>query len=134
METMSALEELDRRFGIPRVARICEGERGLPRIRITGLGAEGEMYLHGAQVTSWRPAGSDEVLFLSTKSRWQEGQAIRGGIPICFPWFRAKADDPKAPAHGFARTKGWQLESIVQGGREVQISMLLESDKQTRRW
>jgi glucose-6-phosphate 1-epimerase len=134
METMPVVEELNHRFGIPGVAKIDEGNGGLPRIQIAGSGAEGEMYLHGAQVTSWKPPGNDEVLFLSTKSRWQEGQAIRGGIPICFPWFRAKPDDPKAPAHGFARTKGWQLESIVQGGREVQISMFLESDEQTRRW
>jgi len=134
MQTMSAVEELERRFGIPGVARICEGNGGLPRIQITGAHAQGEIYLHGAQVTSWKPAGNDEVLFLSTKSRWQEGQAIRGGIPICFPWFRAKADDPKAPAHGFARTKGWQLESIVQGGPEVLVSMSVESDAQTRRW
>ena len=134
METMSAVEELDRRYGIPGVAKICNGHGGLPKIQITGPRAEGEMYLHGAQVTSWKPAGNDEVLFVSTKSRWQEGQAIRGGIPICFPWFRAKADDPKAPAHGFVRTKAWQLESIVQDKRGVLVSMSVESDEQTRRW
>jgi glucose-6-phosphate 1-epimerase len=131
---MSAVEELDRRFRIPGVARICEGNGGLPRIQITGSRAEGEMYLHGAQVTSWKPSGNDEVLFLSTKSRWQEGQAIRGGIPICFPWFRAKADDPKAPAHGFVRIKSWRLESIVEDQPGVCVSMSIGSDEQTRRW
>jgi glucose-6-phosphate 1-epimerase len=134
MESMSALEALDRRCGIPGVARICKGNGGLPRIQITGSRAEGEMYLHGAQVTSWKPSGNDEVLFLSTKSAWQEGQAIRGGIPICFPWFRAKADDPKAPAHGFVRTKTWQLESIVEEEPGVRVSMSTESDEQTRNW
>jgi glucose-6-phosphate 1-epimerase len=134
MKTMSAVEELDRRFGIPGVARICEGNGGLPRIQITGSRAEGEMYLHGAHVTSWKPVGNDEVLFLSTKSRWQEGHAIRGGIPICFPWFRTKADDPKAPAHGFVRTRTWQLESIVEDNSGVCVSMSIESDEQTRRW
>ena len=134
METMPAVEELDRLFGIPEVAKISEGNGGLPRIRITGSRVEGEMYLHGAQVTSWKPAGSDEVLFLSTKSRWQEGRAIRGGIPICFPWFRAKADDPKAPAHGFVRTRNWRLESIVEEDAGVAISMSTESDNQTRHW
>jgi glucose-6-phosphate 1-epimerase len=134
METMSAVEELERRFGIPGVARICEGNGGLPRIQITGSRAEGEMYLHGAQVTSWKPAGTDEVLFLSTKSRWQEGQAIRGGIPICFPWFRAKADDPKAPAHGFVRIRSWQLESIVEDEPGVVVSMSTASDEERRRW
>jgi len=134
METMTSAEELNRRFGIPEVAKVCEGNGGLARVCISSSQGEGEIYLHGAQVTSWKPVGNDEVLFLSTQSRWQEGQAIRGGIPICFPWFRAKADDPKAPAHGFARTKGWQLASIVQGGREVLLSMSLESDAQTQRW
>lgn len=134
MEAWSVMDELNRRFGVPGVARICEGNGGLSKIQITGSRAEGEMYLHGAQVTSWKPRGNDEVLFLSTKSRWQEGQAIRGGIPICFPWFRAKADDPKAPAHGFARTRSWKLESIAQDERGVQVSMSLESDEQTRRW
>lgn len=128
------MEELDGRFGIPGVAKICDGNGGLPRIQITVSRAEGEMYLHGAHVTSWKPAGHDEVLFLSTKSRWQEGQAIRGGIPICFPWFRGKVDDPKAPAHGFVRTRSWQLESIVEDTRGVCVSMSIESDEQTRHW
>jgi glucose-6-phosphate 1-epimerase len=134
LETMSAAEELDRHFGIPGVARICAGNGGLPRIQISGSQAAGEMYQHGAQVTSWKPAGSDEVVFLSTQSGLQEGQAIRGGIPICFPWFRAKADDPKAPAHGFARTKSWELESIVEDKSGVRVTMFTESDAQTRRW
>jgi len=85
-------------------------------------------------VTSWRPAGSEEVLFLGTKSRWEEGQAIRGGIPICFPWFRGKADDPHAPAHGFVRTRSWQLYSIVENKAGVAVTMFIESDEQTRRW
>jgi glucose-6-phosphate 1-epimerase len=134
MKTTSAVEELDLRFGVPNVARITEGNGGLPRIQITDPHAEAEMYVHGAQVTSWKPTGHDEILFLSTKSHWQEGQAIRGGIPICFPWFRAKADDPKAPAHGFVRTKSWRLESISQEKSGVFVSMSTESDEQTRRW
>jgi glucose-6-phosphate 1-epimerase len=134
MKTISVVEELDRTFGIPGVARVCEGNDGLLRVQIHGSQVEGEIYLHGAQVTSWKPAGSDEVLFISTRSRWQEGHAIRGGIPICFPWFRAKADDPKAPAHGLVRTKSWQLESIVEGESGIAVSMSTESDEQTRRW
>ena len=134
METLSAVEELDRHFRIPGLARISNGNGGLPKLQITGSHSEGEMYLHGAQVTSWKPAGYDEVLFLSTSSAWQEGQAIRGGIPICFPWFRTKADDPKAPAHGFVRTKSWHLESIIEDKSGVCVSMSTESDEQTRRW
>jgi glucose-6-phosphate 1-epimerase len=134
MEANSTIAELDRRFGIPGLARVCAGNGAMPRVQITSLLSEGEMYLHGAQVTSWKPAGADEVLFVSAKSRWEEGQAIRGGIPICFPWFRAKVNDPQAPAHGFVRTKTWQLESIVETGSGVAISMFTESDEHSRRW
>jgi glucose-6-phosphate 1-epimerase len=133
MNATSSLEELERQFGIPGVARLCGGNGGLTRVQITGASAAGEMYLHGAHVTSWKPAGDDEVLFVSSKSRWQGGHAIRGGIPICFPWFRAKADDPQAPPHGFARTRAWQLESIVEDEGALAVTMFTESDEQTRR-
>lgn len=125
--------ELGRQLGIPDVARVSEGNGGLARVQITGAFGEGEMYLHGAQVTSWKPAG-DEVLFISTKAHWEKGQAIRGGIPICFPWFRGKLDDPHAPAHGFVRTKIWQLESIIQNENGVSVTMLTQSDEHTRKW
>lgn len=125
--------ELDRHLGIPDVARVSEGNGGLARVQITGAFGEGEMYLHGAHVTSWKPA-ADEVLFISTKAHWEEGQAIRGGIPICFPWFRGKLDDPHAPAHGFVRTKMWQLESIIQNENGISVTMLTQSDEHTRKW
>src|SRR5271163_196084 len=71
---------------------------------------------------------------MSSRARWEEGQAIRGGIPICFPWFRAKADDPKAPAHGFARTRSWQLESVYQESGSVVVTLSTESDDESRKW
>jgi glucose-6-phosphate 1-epimerase len=134
MNTIFVAEELDCQFGIPAVAKVCEGKGKLTRVLISGRSGHGEIYLHGAQVTSWKPASNDEVLFLSTESRWEEGQAIRGGIPICFPWFRAKIDDLHAPAHGLVRTKTWQLESIVESEAGVAVSMFTESSEQTRRW
>ena len=134
MNGVSMVSELDHQLGIPGVARVSEGNGGLARVQITGALAEGEMYLHGAHVTSWKPAGSEEVLFISTKSRWEEGRAIRGGIPICFPWFRGKVDDPHAPAHGFVRTKMWRLESIIQNENGVAVTMFTQSDEYTRKW
>jgi glucose-6-phosphate 1-epimerase len=134
MTAVLDITELDRRFGIPDVARVSEGHGGLTRVEIASPVAHGEIYVHGAHVTSWHPAGSDEVLFLSSKSRWEEGQAIRGGIPVCFPWFRGKADDPNAPAHGFVRTRSWHLYSIVENSAGVAVTMFIESDDQTQRW
>src|SRR5262249_28059625 len=66
--------------------------------------------------------------------QWEQGRAIRGGVPICFPWFGGKADDSKAPAHGFARTTAWQLESIAQNGDAVTVSLFTESNEDTKRW
>jgi glucose-6-phosphate 1-epimerase len=128
------IAELGRRFDIPGVAHVVEGNGGLPKVRITSPEAAGDMYLHGAHITSWKPAHSGEVLFLSSQARWEEGHAIRGGVPVCFPWFGPKADDPKAPAHGFVRTKAWQLESLAQAGGAVTISMFTENDDNTKGW
>ena len=119
---------------IPGIAQIVPGNNDLPKIQITHPAASAEIYLHGAQITSWRPAGSEEAIFLSQHSRWEEGKAIRGGIPICFPWFRGKSDNPKAPAHGVVRTKAWQLESLVQKENAVMVTLTTQSDEQTKQW
>lgn len=129
-----AIAEADRRFEIPGIAQFVEGNGGLPKVRITSPEAAGEMYLHGAHVTSWKPEGKEEVLFLSSRSKFENGKAIRGGVPICFPWFGGKADDPKAPAHGFVRAKAWRLESIAQVGGAVTVSMFNESNQDTKMW
>jgi len=123
-----------RQLEMPAASAVVEGNGGLQKVCIASPQVDGEIYLHGAHITSWKPAGRDEVLFLSSQSRWDEGHAIRGGIPICFPWFGGKADDPKAPAHGFVRTKSWQLESIAQTGDGITVGMFIESDEETKRW
>ncbi len=131
---LAVLAELDRRFGIPGIVHVVAGAGGLAKVCITSPVAVGDMYLHGAHVTSWKPRGADEVFFVSAQSRWEDGRAIRGGVPVCFPWFADKADDRKAPAHGFVRTKAWQLESIVEANGAVTVSMFTDSNAETKRW
>lgn len=126
--------ELNRRFGIPDAATVVEGKGGLPKVRIATIAASGEMYLHGAHVTSWKPEGANEVLYVSPRSLWQDGAAIRGGVPVCFPWFGNKSDDPSAPAHGFVRTKSWHLDSIEKNGDEVSVTMFTDNSKSTQKW
>jgi glucose-6-phosphate 1-epimerase len=135
MADLARTDALNRRFGISGLAQVISGNGGLPKLQVTVKPASAEIYLHGAQVTSWQPAGAEEVIFLSEHSHWEEGRAIRGGIPVCFPWFRAKADDPKAPAHGFVRTREWQLDSVSseQDG-SVMAAFSTESDDSTRQW
>ena len=133
-QTGFTIEELNARLGIAGRAQVLAGEAGIPKVHVTAPQCNGEMHLHGAQVTSWKPAGAEEAIFLSRQARWEEGKAIRGGIPICFPWFRAKADDSHAPAHGVVRTKIWTLESIEQNADGITVSMSTQSDPDTRRW
>ena len=87
---------------------ITPGKGNLPRIVLTATdGASAEVYLHGAHVTSWRPAGlPDDRLYLSARSTFGAGAAIRGGIPVSFPQF---ADQGPLPNHGFARLLAWTL-------------------------
>ncbi|MBS1850603.1 MAG: D-hexose-6-phosphate mutarotase [Acidobacteria bacterium] len=132
MTTLAA--QLDGQYGIPGLAQIAEGHGGLPCVRVSGAWGTGEVYLYGAHVTSWKPKGFEDALFLSSRAHWQEGQAIRGGVPICFPWFRNKADDAKAPAHGFVRTRLWQLASIAERDGGTVVTLFTQSDEHTRRW
>lgn len=126
---------MNSRFLIPGKAQLLSGNGGLELVQIETGSAKAEIYLHGAQITSWQPAGIEEVLFLSDKSSWQEGKAIRGGIPVCFPWFRAKPDDSQAPSHGFVRTKEWQLESISAAANDAVCARFSTgSDFASRKW
>ena len=105
------------------------GQGGLPRLQIKH--AMAEVYVHGAHVTHFQPRGAAQpVLWMSKSSVFKPDKAIRGGVPICFPWFGPKADDPNAPAHGFARTREWALESMQPNVMTFQ----LKSDDATKRW
>jgi len=130
----ASITELESRFRIPGIAQVLPGQGSWPKVQVTAPAASGEIYLHGAHVTSWKPAGFDEVLFMSPNTMWQEGKAIRGGIPICYPWFGDKAGDPRAPAHGFVRARTWQLDAVEQHGDAVSVTMSTESDDGTRQW
>lgn len=124
---------LDQRFSIPGKAAITEGNGELPTVRIDTDQCTGEVYLLGGQVTRWKPTGAHEVLWLSQHSLFTIGKAIRGGVPVCFPWFGAKADDPKAPSHGFVRNREWQLESVEAGAGGVTTSLATRSDAETKK-
>ena len=104
------LIELNRLFAIPGLA-FEQGNGGLLRAVVNTLACRGELVLQGAHVTSWIPAGQQPVLWLSHKSNFEKGKPIRGGVPICFPWFGPKANDSSAPAHGYARLVEWQVVS-----------------------
>jgi len=128
------VDELNERFAIPDTVQFEAGAGGLPRAVITAAAAAGHVYLHGAHVTHHRAAGQQPLLFLSSRSPFAEGRAIRGGVPVIFPWFGSRAGDPGAPDHGFARTAEWTLESVEWcGDGSVAVVLGLAPDGGTRR-
>lgn len=130
---MNSLDMLQSRFPIPGALRWETGAGGLTRAVVTTPHAAAHVYLHGAHVTHYQPQGQNPLLFLSGQSLFQSGKPIRGGVPICFPWFGPKADDAAAAAHGFARLKEWTVESSAQADDgSVQLVLSLVSDDSTR--
>jgi glucose-6-phosphate 1-epimerase len=109
-------EELTAEFGIAGVLDFVETEHGLVKAAILLDDVTAELYLQGAQVTAWQPLDERPVLFTSPKSAFAPGKAIRGGIPIVFPWFGANRHTPTAPPHGFARTVTWHLNGVEAAG------------------
>lgn len=108
------------------------GSAGLPKLALAAAdGARAEVYLHGAHVTSWIPAGDrTDRLFLSARSRFGPGEAIRGGIPVCFPQFAAQGP---LPNHGFARVSAWALVRAGQTGAGAAQAVLRLGDSTATR-
>ncbi|MEM1211860.1 MAG: D-hexose-6-phosphate mutarotase [Planctomycetota bacterium] len=92
----------------PRVS-LTDAPTGQPRLHLSTPRYSAELHLHGAHLTAWKPAGQPPVLWLSDQAVFAAGKAIRGGVPLCFPWFAAHPNDPNAPAHGTARITPWTL-------------------------
>ena len=100
--------ELNQNFGLEGALRF-EEHGDLTRIQVTLPSCTATAYLQGAHLTAWQPAGESPVLFLSEHSVFTPGKAIRGGVPICFPWFGPRSDGGPGPSHGFARISPWEL-------------------------
>jgi len=121
------------KFDIPNALRFEETSGGLVRAVISTPAAEAHVYLQGAHVTHWTPRGQRPVLFVSPRSLFTPGKAIRGGVPIIFPWFGARGDGSPSPAHGFARNMGWAIEGTkLHNGGNVEITFSLAPNDATR--
>jgi D-hexose-6-phosphate mutarotase len=118
---------------LPDSVRMEKGQGGLRRLVIRTTQAEAEIYLHGAHVTHFQPRGQKPFLFMSAKSWFEPGKPLRGGAPICFPWFGARQDGQPGSPHGFARLVEWELVSAEQTSDGVlEIHLRLVSNEATR--
>ncbi len=107
---MKDIQQLNRTFAIPKQLEIVAGPNGWPMIKIGNHSASALISLYGAQIVSFQPHDQvEDLLFLSKKSSYTEGQAIRGGIPVCWPWFGPDPKGLQRANHGFVRQHFWQL-------------------------
>lgn len=103
-----------------------QGQGGLPALSVETPRCTGEVYFHGAHVTAWRPTGQEPVIWMSEASAFAAGEPIRGGIPVCAPWFGAGRDGDKAPAHGWFRLADWQLTGAEDVDGRVRLTFHLD--------
>jgi glucose-6-phosphate 1-epimerase len=104
---MTNLNALNSRCAIPAELTFKEGPGGLTVADISNPHGRASIALQGAQVLSWAPHGEAAVVWLSKAARFAPGTSLRGGIPVCWPWFGPHPTELSFPNHGFARTAPW---------------------------
>ncbi len=100
----------------------------LPVLVITHPKVSAAITLQGAHLLAYQPAGEEPVLWMSSESAFKTGVAIRGGVPICWPWFGPAGK----PSHGFARNLPWELTSHHEDENGVELVLTLKDSAETR--
>jgi D-hexose-6-phosphate mutarotase len=125
---------LQKQFGAAGRIGFRAGAGGLPVAVLAGTHGACEVSLYGGQVLRYKPLGHAPVLFVSRQARFEPGQAIRGGIPVCWPWFGAHPSQAQMPAHGFARLLGWSVLAVEYSAQETELKLGLHDSAATRVW
>jgi len=128
------LENLNKLYtGIGKV-QFKNGKGELLAVEIANQFAFAEISPYGAHILSFIPSNEKDILWLSEKSFFTEGKPIRGGIPLCFPWFGPNPSDNALPPHGFARLIYWSVEDISDlPDNSTRLILKCESNDFTRK-
>ena len=100
----------------------------LPLIVVDHPRVRAAVALQGAHLVAWQPAGEEPVIWLSDATAFEQGVAIRGGVPICWPWFGPAGK----PAHGFARTSTFELDAHSEDEQGAELAFRLRGDERTK--
>ncbi len=103
---------------------IEQSNTGLEFIKVAGSKCDAKIFLQGGQITEFIPKNKKPLIWVSKNETYQEGASIRGGIPICWPWFGTHKNDGW-PAHGIARTSLWQADEVHESDEQITISLKL---------
>ncbi len=128
-----SLDDLNKQHGIDNRLRFTRAGSGPTRAEITTSEGSAQIVLEGGQLLSWTPIGQAPVVWLSPQAVYKPGKSLRGGAPICWPWFGPHPDNAALPGHGFARNKPWQvLESERLEDGAIRLHLALIQDDGTR--
>lgn len=130
------IDQLNVAYGIAGQLKFVSGQGGLPLISIQNQNASALISLHGGQVLSYKPNDANaDLLFLSKKSCYADGKAIRGGIPVCWPWFGPDPKGLQRPNHGFVRNHPWSVLTTTGSETETRVRLqFLEHYKKEKTW
>lgn len=103
---------------------IEQTDSGLEYINVASEFCRAKIFLQGAQLTEFTPSGKKPLIWVSSEEDYQEGKGIRGGIPICWPWFGVNPN-PEWPIHGVARTSLWRADEVAEQDDEIKVSLTL---------
>ena len=130
------IEQLNKDYGIADKVKFVEGKGGFPIIEVSNEQAFAKISLYGGQVLSFKPVGQTEVMFLSSQAYYQSGKAIKGGSPVCWPWFGPDPEGKGRASHGLARNRMWQMRDVVstQDGATKVTMGFVDTDETKKIW
>lgn len=122
---MNTIEELNAKYSIPGKVEFISGKGGFVNAVVRNGISECVVCLYGGHVMSFKPDGKRDLLWMSKFSYFEEGKPIRGGIPVCWPWFGAHPSGSEMPSHGFARISQWKVKSVTEGKNFTELALSL---------
>jgi len=131
---MANIVQLNQEFGIDGQLVFALGDGGMPVVHLTNDLGNATVALQGAHVLNYQAGDGDSLIWMSKDATYAVGKSLRGGVPICWPWFGPHASDATLPGHGPARTTNWKpvaTAALPDGSTRISFEMI-ESD-QTRR-
>ncbi len=127
------IEQLNTKHGIANQLEFVEGKGGLPMIQISSSRAKALISIHAGQVLSFKPTHeAEDLMFLSDQAYYHTGKAIKGGAPICWPWFGADPEGKGLPGHGFVRNRPWNVvKTEITGDGDIKVILGLVDTPET---
>jgi len=118
-------------MNLPSSVQVTYPVPDYPVYEIDHAAVKAKVALHGAHLMEWQPAGQEPVLYLSREALIQAGKPIRGGVPICWPWFGPNSENASLPMHGLVRTRFWNLAEATEDAAGVKLVFTVTSDEDT---